>query len=47
MIALGVCLIALAACYYAGRRSLGIGLLTLLFFGYFYGILRANLQTSY
>jgi len=47
MIALLLCIIAFAACYVAGRRSLGAGLVTLLCFGYFYGILRANLQTTF
>jgi hypothetical protein len=47
MIALGVCILALAACYWAGRRSLGQGLIALLAAGYFYGIARANLQTAY
>ena len=47
MIALLVCVAAFAACYWAGRRSLGQGLVTLLAFGYFYGILRANLLTAF
>jgi len=46
MIALALCLIAFAACYWAGRRSVGQGLVALFFFGYFYGILRANLLTA-
>ncbi|MGB6946354.1 MAG: hypothetical protein WBE37_28415 [Bryobacteraceae bacterium] len=47
MIALLVCVAAFAACYWAGRRSLGQGLVMLLAFGYFYGILRANLLTAF
>jgi hypothetical protein len=47
MTALVVCAIAMATCYWAGRRSLGQGLVALAFFGYFYGILRANLLTSF
>ena len=46
MIALALCVIAFAACYWAGRRSLGQGLVMLLTFGFFYGILRANLLTT-
>src|SRR5690349_11316332 len=47
MVALAVCLLAFGACYWAGRRSLGWGLIALLAFGYFYGILRANLLTTF
>ncbi len=47
MIALLVCVAAFTACFWAGRRSLGQGLVTLLAFGYFYGILRANLLTAF
>jgi len=47
MIALALCIVAFLACYWAGRRSLGQGLVMLLVFGYFYGILRANLLTSF
>ncbi len=47
MIALGICLLALAGTYWAGKRSLGQGLVALLIFGYFYGILRANLLVVY
>src|SRR5579863_5548601 len=47
MIALVLCVVALAVCYWAGRRSLGQGLVALLVFGYFYGILRANLLTTF
>lgn len=47
MIALVLCIVAFVACYIAGRRSLGWGLVTLLFVGYFYGIVRANLLTTF
>jgi hypothetical protein len=47
MIALAICVVAFVACYWAGRRSLGQGLVALLVFGYFYGILRANLLTTF
>lgn len=47
MIAIGLCVVAFVACYWAGRRSLGQGLVTLLVFGYFYGIVRANLLTTF
>jgi hypothetical protein len=47
MLALVLCCLAFVACYFAGRRSLGIGLVMLLAVGFFYGILRANLLTTY
>ena len=47
MIALVICGIAFAACYWSGRRSLGTGIIALLAFGYLYGILRANLITTF
>lgn len=47
MSALLLCFAAFLCCYWAGRRSLGKGLVTLLVFGYFYGILRANLLTAF
>ncbi len=47
MIAIALCAAAFLACYWAGRRSLGQGLVVLLAFGYFYGILRANLLTTF
>ncbi len=47
MLALGLCLFAFLASYLAGRRSLGKGLVAVLVFGYFYGIVRANLLTAY
>src|SRR5262249_43687214 len=42
-----VCILAFGATYWAGKRSLGQGLLALLTVGYFYGILRANLITIF
>ncbi len=42
MTALAICFAALAGTYWAGRRSLGWGLVALCAVGYFYGILRAN-----
>ena len=47
MIAIALCVVAFIACYLAGRRSLGQGLVVLFVFGYFYGILRANLLTTF
>jgi hypothetical protein len=47
MIAIALCILAFAACYWAGRRSLGMGLVALMAAGYFYGLLRANLQTTF
>jgi hypothetical protein len=46
MIALGLCILAFVLTFWAGRYSLGKGLVVLLAFGYFYGILRANLHTT-
>jgi hypothetical protein len=46
VIAIGLCCLAFIVCYLAGRRALGLGLVVVLIFGYFYGIVRANLQTS-
>jgi hypothetical protein len=45
--ALGLCIAALLLTFWAGRRSLGAGLVSLAVFGYSYGILRANLITTY
>jgi hypothetical protein len=47
MSALALCFVALLVTFWAGRRSLGAGLVALLAVGYFYGILRANLITTY
>jgi hypothetical protein len=42
MISIGLCLLAFAFAYAAGKRSLSLGLATVFTVGYFYGILRAN-----
>lgn len=46
MTGLILCLAAFACTYWAGKKSLGIGLISLLLFGYFFGILRANLLST-
>jgi hypothetical protein len=45
--ALALCVVALLITYWAGRRSLGAGLVALFAIGYAYGLLRANLITTY
>jgi len=47
VIALAACVVAFAATFLAGKRSLATGLIVLLAVGYFYGILRANLLTAF
>ena len=47
MIALALCILAFVATVWAGRRSLGLGLVATIAVGYFYGILRANLLTTF
>ena len=47
MLAIGICVAAFISCYLAGRRSLGWGLVALLFFGYMYGIVRANVLSTF
>jgi hypothetical protein len=47
MTALMICILAFGLTCWAGRHSLGRGLVVLLVFGYFYGILRANLPTTF
>jgi hypothetical protein len=47
MTSLGICLLACAITYWAGKRSLGQGLISLLFWGYFFGIIRANLLATF
>jgi O-Antigen ligase len=47
MNAIAVCILAFGATYWAGKRSLGVGIVALLTFGYFYGIVRANLLTTF
>lgn len=46
MIALGLCLLAFFGVYWAGKHSLALGIVGLLTFGYFYGIVRANLLST-
>ena len=46
MIAILLCILALIVTFWAGRRSLRVGLIVLLGIGYFYGILRANLLST-
>ena len=47
MTVLALCILACGLTYLAGRRSLGFGLVTLLLWGYLYGIFRANFQTAF
>jgi hypothetical protein len=47
VIAILLCILAFGVCYWAGRRSLAQGLIAVLTFGFFYGILRANLLTTF
>jgi hypothetical protein len=47
MIALLLCIVGAVAAFFIGRRSLGAGLLAVLVAGYFYGILRANLASTF
>lgn len=47
MTAIVICIFALVSTYWAGKRSLGQGLISLLFWGYFFGIIRANLLSTY
>jgi len=46
MTALALCILAFGATYYAGRKSLGLGISVLLAVGYFYGIVRANVLAT-
>jgi hypothetical protein len=46
MTALGVCLLAFVMTYWAGKKSLSLGIVVLLAFGYSYGIVRANMPTA-
>ncbi len=46
MTALGLCLLSFLAAYWAGKRSLSLGIIALLAVGYFYGIVRANLLST-
>ena len=47
MIALILCIIAALAAFFVGRRSLGGGILVVLVAGYVYGIVRANLPSTF
>jgi len=47
MIAIVLCALAFLTTLWAGKRSLGQGLIALLFWGYFFGILRANLLSTF
>ncbi len=47
MAALGLCALALVVTYWAGKRSLAQGLIALMVFGYFYGIVRANINSPF
>jgi len=47
MTGLVLCILAFGATYWAGKRSLGWGVVGLLTFGYFYGILRANYLSTF
>jgi hypothetical protein len=42
-----ICVILFIACYVAGRRAIWIGFMVTMAAGYFYGILRANLETPF
>src|SRR4030095_3176145 len=42
-----LCLLSLAFCYWAGKRSLVNGLVAVLGVGYAYGILRANVPETF
>jgi len=46
VLAIGLCILAFCTCYLAGRRSAWVGLCVLLTWGYFYGILRANILSA-
>ena len=47
MLALFLCVIGGLAAFFVGRRSLGAGILVVVAFGYAYGILRANLASTF
>lgn len=47
MIALALCLLAFVSAYRAGKRSAGLGLVVLFTWGYFFGIIRANMPTTF
>jgi len=47
VIGLVLCVLAAASVYWAGRRTAGLGLVVVLVWGYFFGILRANLFNTF
>jgi hypothetical protein len=47
MIGIALCILACGVTFWAGRRSLGWGLVALFFWGYFFGIVRANLLSTF
>ncbi len=47
MIGLLLCIVGFVTAYWLGRRSLGLGILVVIAFGYAYGILRANLSPPF
>lgn len=47
MLALIICIVGAVAAFFVGRRSLGAGILVVLAAGYGYGILRANLASTF
>jgi hypothetical protein len=47
MIALVLCIVGLLLAFFVGRKSLGAGILVVLAAGYAYGIVRANLVSSF
>ncbi len=46
MTAVALCILALIACFLAGRRSIAAGVIATSAVGYFYGIVRANLPVA-
>lgn len=47
MTAVGLCILAFGLTFWAGKRSLGLGLAVLFAWGYLYGILRANVESVF
>jgi hypothetical protein len=47
MTVLGLCILAFGLTFWAGKRSLGLGLVALFLWGYLYGIFRANFETVF
>src|ERR1700678_3093963 len=47
MIALILCIVGALAAFFVGRRSLGAGILVVVGVGYAYGIVRANLASTF